>query len=82
MARRSAIDGCHHDLTVPQTKTVEKPVLTKEQILALIGAIELTHKCSAQRIANLDEQSGPEGKKLSTSRSNSAKFDLEEAVSI
>jgi integrase len=28
------------DVTMPQTKPVEKPVMTREQILALIGAIE------------------------------------------
>jgi integrase len=28
------------DVTMPQTKPVEKPILSREQILALIGAIE------------------------------------------
>ena len=36
-------DDPGEDVTMPQTKTVEKPVLTKEQILALIGAIEDVH---------------------------------------
>ena len=31
------------DVTMPQTKPVEKPVITREQILALIGAIEDVH---------------------------------------
>ena len=30
-------------MTIPQTKSVEKPVMTREQILALIGAIEDMH---------------------------------------
>lgn len=36
-------DDPGEDVTMPQTKTVEKPVLAKEQILALIGAIEDVH---------------------------------------
>lgn len=36
-------DDPGEDVTMPQTKTVEKPVLTKEHILALIGAIEDVH---------------------------------------
>jgi integrase len=31
------------DVTMPQTKPVQKPVLLREQILALIGAIEDIH---------------------------------------
>jgi integrase len=31
------------DVTMPQTKPMEKPVMTREQILALIGAIEDMH---------------------------------------
>jgi integrase len=31
------------DVTMPQTKPVEKPVMTREQILALLGAIEDVH---------------------------------------
>jgi integrase len=31
------------DVTMPQTKPVEKPVMSREQILALIGAIEDVH---------------------------------------
>jgi integrase len=31
------------DVTMPQTKPVERPVMTREQILALIGAIEDVH---------------------------------------
>ena len=37
------VDDPGEDVTMPQTKTVEKPVLTKEHILALIGAIEDVH---------------------------------------
>jgi integrase len=31
------------DVTMPQTKPVEKPVMTREQILALLGAVEDVH---------------------------------------
>jgi integrase len=31
------------DVTMPQTKPVEKPVMTREQILALLGAVENVH---------------------------------------
>lgn len=36
-------DDPGEDVTMPQTKPVEKPVLSREQILALLGAVEDVH---------------------------------------